>query len=55
VHRITMLMVIPIVSVMLAATNYFHEFMWFLPSRYFSCRCRGVSNIRSHDLLEKAM
>ena len=31
VHRITMLMVIPFVSITLAATNYFHEFMWYLP------------------------
>jgi len=30
-HRILMLLVIPIVSVVLAATNYFHEFMWYLP------------------------
>ena len=32
VHRITMLMIIPIVSVVLAATNYAHEFMWYLPA-----------------------
>ena len=32
VHRITMLMIIPIVSVILAATNYAHEFMWYLPA-----------------------
>jgi diguanylate cyclase (GGDEF)-like protein/PAS domain S-box-containing protein len=31
VHRITLLLIIPIVSVTLAATNVFHEFMWFLP------------------------
>ena len=32
IHRITMLMIIPIVSVVLAATNYAHEFMWYLPA-----------------------
>ncbi|MGI9220013.1 MAG: diguanylate cyclase domain-containing protein [Woeseiaceae bacterium] len=32
VHRITMLLIIPIVSVVLAATNYAHEFMWYLPA-----------------------
>jgi len=32
VHRITMLLTIPIVSVILAATNYAHEFMWYLPA-----------------------
>lgn len=32
VHRITLLMIIPIVSVVLAATNYAHEFMWYLPA-----------------------
>ncbi len=32
VHRITLLMIIPIVSVILAATNYAHEFMWYLPA-----------------------
>ncbi len=32
VHRITMLLMIPFVSITLAATNYFHEFMWYLPS-----------------------
>ena len=31
VHRIVLLLVIPIVSITLAATNYFHEFMWYLP------------------------
>jgi diguanylate cyclase (GGDEF)-like protein len=31
IHRITMLLIIPIVSIALAATNYFHEFMWYLP------------------------
>jgi diguanylate cyclase (GGDEF)-like protein len=31
IHRITLLLIIPIVSVTLAATNYFHEFMWYLP------------------------
>lgn len=30
-HRIALLLVIPIVSIVLAATNYFHEFMWYLP------------------------
>ena len=30
-HRITLLLIIPFVSITLAATNYFHEFMWFLP------------------------
>ncbi len=32
VHRIIMLMIIPSVSVVLAATNYAHEFMWYLPA-----------------------
>ena len=31
IHRITLLLVIPFVSIVLAATNYFHEFMWYLP------------------------
>ena len=31
IHRIVMLLIIPIVSVTLAATNAFHEFMWYLP------------------------
>ena len=31
VHRITMLLMVPLVSIVLAATNYFHEFMWYLP------------------------
>jgi diguanylate cyclase (GGDEF)-like protein len=31
VHRLTVLMVIPLVSIALAASNYFHEFMWYLP------------------------
>ncbi len=31
VHRICTLMIVPVVSVSLAATNYFHEFVWFLP------------------------
>ena len=31
VHRILTLLIVPIVSVVLAATNYFHEFMWYLP------------------------
>ena len=31
VHRVVMLLVIPLVSITLAATNYFHEFMWYLP------------------------
>lgn len=32
VHRITLLLMIPLVSITLAATNYFHEFMWYLPA-----------------------
>ncbi|MGI9271774.1 MAG: diguanylate cyclase domain-containing protein [Woeseiaceae bacterium] len=32
-HRITLLIVVPIVSVTLAATNYYHEFMWLLPAQ----------------------
>jgi diguanylate cyclase (GGDEF)-like protein/PAS domain S-box-containing protein len=32
VHRITLLLIIPVVSITLAATNYFHEFMWYLPT-----------------------
>lgn len=31
VHRLTLMLIIPFVSIALAATNYFHEFMWFLP------------------------
>lgn len=31
IHRLTLLLIIPFVSIALAATNYFHEFMWFLP------------------------
>jgi len=31
IHRITVLLIIPFVSIVLAATNYFHEFMWYLP------------------------
>ncbi|MDJ0907231.1 MAG: diguanylate cyclase [Woeseiaceae bacterium] len=31
IHRVTLLLVIPFVSITLAATNYFHEFMWYLP------------------------
>lgn len=31
IHRLAILMVIPTVSVALAATNYYHEFMWYLP------------------------
>ena len=31
IHRITMLLLIPCVSIALAATNHFHEFMWYLP------------------------
>ena len=31
-HRIAMLLVIPFVSITLAATNSFHEFMWYLPA-----------------------
>jgi diguanylate cyclase (GGDEF)-like protein/PAS domain S-box-containing protein len=32
VHRITLLLIIPVVSITLAATNSFHEFMWYLPT-----------------------
>ncbi|NIL95193.1 MAG: diguanylate cyclase [Woeseiaceae bacterium] len=32
IHRLTMLLIIPLVSITLAATNYYHEFMWYLPS-----------------------
>jgi diguanylate cyclase (GGDEF)-like protein len=32
IHRILALLIIPIVSVVLAATNFFHEFMWYLPT-----------------------
>jgi diguanylate cyclase (GGDEF)-like protein len=32
IHRITLLLVVPFVSIMLAATNYYHEFMWYLPA-----------------------
>ena len=32
IHRITMLVIIPIVSLILAATNFAHEFMWYLPA-----------------------
>jgi len=28
IHRVIMMLIIPIVSIVLAATNYFHEFMW---------------------------
>ena len=31
IHRLILLMIIPFVSVVFAATNYFHEFMWYLP------------------------
>ena len=31
IHRIILLLMIPVVSVVLAATNYFHEFMWYMP------------------------
>ena len=31
VHRIVLMMIIPVVSIVLAATNYFHEFMWYVP------------------------
>jgi len=30
-HRLILLLLIPFVSITLAATNYFHEFMWYLP------------------------
>ncbi len=32
IHRVVLLMIIPIVSITLAATNAFHEFMWYLPA-----------------------
>jgi diguanylate cyclase (GGDEF)-like protein/PAS domain S-box-containing protein len=32
IHRLVMLAIIPVVSITLAATNYFHEFMWYLPA-----------------------
>ena len=31
IHRIIMMLIIPLVSIAFAATNYFHEFMWYLP------------------------
>ena len=31
IHRLVLLLVIPFVSITLAATNYFHELMWLLP------------------------
>jgi len=31
IHRLVMLSIIPVVSIALAASNYFHEFMWYLP------------------------
>jgi diguanylate cyclase (GGDEF)-like protein len=31
IHSVTMLLIIPLVSITLAATNYYHEFMWYLP------------------------
>jgi len=31
IHRITLMLMIPVVSVSLAATNVHHEFMWYLP------------------------
>ena len=31
VHRILAMTIIPLVSVLLAVTNYFHEFVWYLP------------------------
>ncbi len=31
IHRIIMMLIIPIVSIAFAATNYFHEFMWYMP------------------------
>ena len=30
IHRIVMMLIIPIVSIAFAATNYFHEFMWYV-------------------------
>ncbi|MDH3351877.1 MAG: diguanylate cyclase [Gammaproteobacteria bacterium] len=32
IHRLTTLLIVPFVSIALAATNYFHEFMWYLPA-----------------------
>lgn len=32
IHRITALLIIPFVSIVLAASNSYHEFMWFLPA-----------------------
>jgi diguanylate cyclase (GGDEF)-like protein len=32
IHRIVMLLVIPVVTIALAATNYYHQFVWFLPA-----------------------
>ena len=32
VHRVVMLLILPVVSITLAATNYYHEFMWYLPA-----------------------
>ena len=31
IHRIVLLLLIPIVTIALAATNYYHEFVWYLP------------------------
>jgi len=31
IHRLATLLIVPFVSIALAATNYFHEFMWYLP------------------------
>jgi diguanylate cyclase (GGDEF)-like protein len=31
IHRIIMMLIIPLVSIAFAATNFFHEFMWYLP------------------------
>ncbi len=32
IHRVVLLMIVPIASIALAATNAFHEFMWYLPA-----------------------
>ena len=32
VHRVTLMLVIPVVTIALAATNTFHELMWYLPA-----------------------
>jgi diguanylate cyclase (GGDEF)-like protein len=32
VHRVTLMLVIPVVTIALAATNTYHELMWYLPA-----------------------